>query len=749
MAKKEFIGICSEYDRLRMARVQLTKGGIKLLGVETLDMPYPIAKINEGTSDPLNLTDDIDEFFGLDVVEKDTDDSFPELTGSGKKSKESDISGESYLEDNFDMTRIDEDSDTVTDNEKILADYFQKLGRKKLHFGLHIPFGKTTFQFVRNVDPDKMRKKEQIDFFNEKLRPIHNEDPEPDHYSWAKAAENTCLIAYNRNETSLINLIEVAETYYKGKLIINERLPDESIWAGLVRVNYNLTPDDITGIIAIGEKSSRIMFMKGREIFNILPIINEGENSDDILNTIFSKILFEIDKGELPKLNRILIARSAKLSEKVKPYFEKQFDEIEVDYLSLHPQYVSYADEILSSPDYLQPYLSAIGAAWAASGANEKEFSELALLPDYVKEKQRTLKIEWHGIVILIFIALTPLYINNLYLSREAELAQLEQQVRLIENQIEELRPIANMTEDLVADYQVIQSENDRLLELASYSQKWSEVFSLMNDGISQIPQIWLTSLRSDDENLNLTGVSLTRQQIPVLARLFTDANIQQVSETELREQPVYTFAMQANNYRQDIEEFLIEMPQVEFDFEQGAMIELDFSLAPEAIEAPVLVPAINDNQFSGNSPSEVLTPAEGEDTEIANQSVNEATIANQNDAETTAENNDVQIIETPGQEGFTGTTRYGLRGPEDELLIGSYTIVLHSIPDSTRADAEYQMLRQEGYKATLWQAEIEEGQFNWRIGVGHFQTISDALNAITELPEPYRSNNFIIRIRE
>lgn len=745
MAKKEFIGISSEYDRLRIARVQATKTGIELLGVETLDMPYPIVKFNESVSDPMGISADFDDLFDIEAGSKDPAEDFPELTEQDNPSLTSKSSEPSLSEseDDFDMTRIDEDSDVVVENEKLLADYFLKLGNKKLQFGLHIPFGKTTFQFVKNADPDKMRKNERTEFFNEKLRPIHNENPHPEHYSWTRAADNACLIAYNRNDTSLIDLIEVAETYYKGKLLINRRLPDESIWAGLVRANYNLAPDDITGIIGMGESSARIMFMKGSRILNILPIITEGENSNDILNTIFSKILFEIDKGELPKLNRILIARSAKLSEKAKPYFEKQFDEVEVDYLTLHPQRIKFADELLDSPVYLQPYLSAIGAAWAASRVNENEFSQLILLPEFVREKQRTLKIAWHGIIILILIALTPIYINNLYNSKALELQILEQQTRVIENQIEELRPIATMTEDLIADYQVIQAENDRLLELARYSQKWTEVLTSLNDGISRIPQLWLTSLRTSDENINLTGISLTREQIPVLSRLFTDANIQQVSETELREQPVYIFAMQANNYRQDIEEFLLDMPGVEFDFEQGTVIELDFTSAPEPVSVPAgnLATGIDQSAISSTTGNE-QQPVEPENSAPEPDVPETAAIANETDNRTTA------ITESYNEPASVATTRYGLRGPDDEILTGAYTIVLHSIPDTSRAEAEYQKLKEEGYKATLWQAEIENGRFNWRIGVGQFQTVTDAFNAVLELPPPYKNNNFIIRIR-
>ena len=87
--------------------------------------------------------------------------------------------------------------------------------------------------------------------------------------------------------------------------------------------------------------------------------------------------------------------------------------------------------------------------------------------------------------------------------------------------------------------------------------------------------------------------------------------------------------------------------------------------------------------------------------------------------------------------------------GPDDEILSGAYTIVLHSITDAERAEEEVEKLTDEGYKTTLWDVVLEDNRIWWRIGVGQFQTVSAALRAIQELPQVYRERNFIIRIRE
>ena len=753
MAKKEFIGLSYEYDRIRMARILAKKNSIKLLEVDTIHLPHPIAQASEPEFGSFETDDDLGNLFELDEGEASgegtggLDDFLSEPTSE----KLPDDTGASSLEDDFDMTRADDD-DVEAENEKVIADYLSKLGKRKILLGTHIPFGKTTFQFFKNIDPGSMRKKERIEFFEEKLGPIHSKEVNPEDYAWVKVGEKDCLVSYTPDERQLVNLVEVAETYFNGSLLINERLPDEAIWASLAATNYNLAEDDITGIIGIGENTSRVFFMKGNEIINILPIITEGESSEKVLNTIFSKILFEIDKGDLPKITRLLLARSTKLSEKAKSYLSKQFDDVEVDYLTLNPEKVTYADEILDSALYHQPYLSAIGAAWAASKIDEKEFSKFSTLPEYIVEKQRVFKIEWHGIAILILIGLTPLYLNNLFHDKAAELQAIEQEVRSVEMQIDELRPIATMTEDLINDLQLIQSENDRLLDLAAYSQKWSQIHQILNSGVNEIPSIWLTSLRTVDENVSLTGISLTRSQIPELAWLFSDAHIQQVSETEIRDQPVYTFALQANNVRQDIEEFLLEMPEPDFDAEIHDEIEIDMTgdiiirqgngpeiAAAEEQAAEPAAPSIPEASVeSSNNLADVVTENETEQASAEQEDV-------------TGESDQAFEPELPEDDVYDETefsSPYGLLGEENELMYGAFTIVLYSLIDADSAGVVQQELLEEGYKTTLWPAEINEDQTHWRVGVGQFELLGDALSAMQTLPEPYRSNNFITRIR-
>jgi len=53
--------------------------------------------------------------------------------------------------------------------------------------------------------------------------------------------------------------------------------------------------------------------------------------------------------------------------------------------------------------------------------------------------------------------------------------------------------------------------------------------------------------------------------------------------------------------------------------------------------------------------------------------------------------------------------------------------------------------LEQGNYRTEIKEANVN-GSTYYRIGIGQFETIDAAQKAVEELPEPYRSNNFISR---
>ena len=713
MPRKEYIGISYDDNQLRLARIHVVKKKLKLVSVSSITLSSPLqSTISSGlsafesgesddifdleipeTSDTLDDLDELDEFDllneGVELDDVESDELEPELENKAEENKPK-----------------------VFSNEILLANQLDYYDASKLIIGLHIPFGKTTFQLLKGIDPASMKKKDRIEFFNDKLHPIHQTEVEKDHYTWTNLKNGNCLLAYSPDSHELVNLVELVQTHSRKKIAIHEKLPDESIWVGLARANYTLAEDEITGLIALGKTSSRVLFMKGNELVSILPIITEGEESNNVLNTVFSKILFELDKGDLPKIDRLLIVQSAGLSEMAKVYFQRQFDNIKVDYLIPDPNVLSYSEKLFKTPKELQPYLSAIGAAWAATKTEPKSFSVLSLLPQYLVDKQQLYKIEWHGLIFLILIGLSPLFLNHLYNTKMSELNQLQQEKELMELQIESLQPSAQATESFINQSELIQSESNKILDFAEYSTEWSNVMNIVNRGISDIPGLWITSVRNTGNNLSITGFSLSRNSIPQLARLFTNVNILNVTETEIRGETAYNFGITVINFRQDIERFSPEMPVPVRQIESPA--ETSFM----STEGPTQAPASQ----SRPAPS----------------TVNEVELA-------TSGRIEIIDIDIPQESNYREGTALSIPQQSDQLS-GSYSVVLQSVNNSSVAAERITYLEEMGYATALWYTQITDDEFSWRISFGRFLSIDDALLASTQLPDEFRNDLFIIR---
>lgn len=89
---------------------------------------------------------------------------------------------------------------------------------------------------------------------------------------------------------------------------------------------------------------------------------------------------------------------------------------------------------------------------------------------------------------------------------------------------------------------------------------------------------------------------------------------------------------------------------------------------------------------------------------------------------------------------------RYGLNGTVQPGLESAFTIVLYSFGNEANANATIQRLQGEGYRAILARRSASDGSPLWRVSIGQFETSANAQQAAANLPEPYRSQNFIQR---
>lgn len=133
-------------------------------------------------------------------------------------------------------------------------------------------------------------------------------------------------------------------------------------------------------------------------------------------------------------------------------------------------------------------------------------------------------------------------------------------------------------------------------------------------------------------------------------------------------------------------------------------------------------------------------------DDEQENSSENpEASINSEPEQEMTV----VTQEDPPPEEEVNEEAGFGLKGEVNETISSGYTIVVHSLRRLEVAENRKQNLQEAGYRALISKADVQ-GTTYYRVGLGQFETVEDAQQAVSDIPESFQNNqsHFIKRIQ-
>lgn len=559
MAKSRlYTGIALESDSLHIAVIKIEKKKLKLVSVNKLQL---LEKLDTRKRD-VDGSDIFNDFeSNVDVEELDINSAL---------SEESDILGELNLDDDLigdlddeviaekgndldlELSEL-ESSDSIVDvdmvdetnapasNEMLLFNYLSGINAKRVDLGLNIPAGTAVFQILKDVDFSEIKKKDLQVIIDDRLESLYGSPKGNDFYSYGIRNDGALVLSSVDDEPILIGLIDRTQNLYPGKIFIDEILPDETLLLGLVRANYQLDDDGITCVVQFSKEDCRILFLKGENLWLVSPIITEGVRSRKFLNTVFSKILFQLDTGEVPNLDRLIICNNS-LGEESISFFKERFPDVEVSEFSFSDEYFDPGEHTLDS---LSPFTTAIGAAWAASKFKKEIFSNISFLPKYIEDRQKIFKLQWHGIILLALIALSFPAINELIQRNIYRINELENEINILDAQIESVAPIVNNYNKVSAELTQIQEKLELMNTLAENSITWSTNLHLINSGIEKTGGVWLTNITPGNEpnQLIIEGVARSRSKIAQVADIFADATLLDVSRSIIREVEVYNFS--------------------------------------------------------------------------------------------------------------------------------------------------------------------------------------------------------------
>jgi hypothetical protein len=255
-----------------------------------------------------------------------------------------------------------------------------------------------------------------------------------------------------------------------------------------------------------------------------------------------------LDTGEVPNLDRILLANNTLGNSAIK-FFKDNFPDIIVENLTLDEKLFDLSEV---NSDSVRAFTTAIGVALAASGAATESFPKLSFVPSYVKERQKIFKLQWHGMVLLFLIFLSPITFNYLYNQNVQKIEYAERGLTQINSQISQIDPIVESTNEINDNLAILREKLVLLDTLSQNSMEWSVKFDILNNGINDVNNSWVTSMSESDDGVFIQGYALNRNRIPRIVNIFNDATLLNVTSEELREQEVYNFSILVKGFVAD-----------------------------------------------------------------------------------------------------------------------------------------------------------------------------------------------------
>ncbi|HEY9165370.1 MAG TPA: hypothetical protein VIS48_04330 [Candidatus Kryptonia bacterium] len=354
-------------------------------------------------------------------------------------------------------------------------------------------------------------------------------------------SESTYIGVVREQDIPALDLIVSAKPYLGSKMpkIAFVESSDVAL-VNLVRNNYALKVDEITVVVYVGIEYTRLIFMRGRGLFNIAPIISEGADSFSVQNTIYSRILLGQDNLSLPRIDRVILCGECKNFD-IKGFLSSLLVGAEVDYLQLSR--VDVAQLPAGGADLIPQYAVPIATAVRAVSGKAKTFYVADLTPHKILESQKIFKLAWHGLVLATFVFGSTFYFTYNYASNQSKIKKIQSDIVTKQAQAAEISALRSQISTVQAQFVKYSAATTLLDSLMPNTIRWSTLMASLSETARQVGSMWLVDVHQiNNDTYSVEGFSIYRDRIPRFAQSYPGSILRKVMVADIRGKTVYDF---------------------------------------------------------------------------------------------------------------------------------------------------------------------------------------------------------------
>jgi hypothetical protein len=300
--------------------------------------------------------------------------------------------------------------------------------------------------------------------------------------------------------------------------------------------------NDNSLIVYVGKEYSKLIFLKGNKLHHIGATVSVGKNSFNAHNVIASKILFEMENGLVSNIDNIIICGEDN-SEELISVINEAYPSAEIRVQNIESVEIRELDSFSTTSSFIIP------AAVAQEYFDEidKKYSGLNLLPNYVREEQKLINLQWHGYVMIFLILLSAgVFITKIY-SNNQELAVKNSEIskfKVIENQNRDAVEQIKSYENKIAN---VGQTKAILTQLSGGTGILSSQLKKIANFTNQDRIMWISSINMDErKDLIINGYTFSRRRVKDLADTYNGSILENIIYDPLRDTRTFKFKVDA-----------------------------------------------------------------------------------------------------------------------------------------------------------------------------------------------------------
>ena len=314
---------------------------------------------------------------------------------------------------------------------------------------------------------------------------------------------------------------------------VNIKLIDtiEFALAHEIKQSYSLEKEEYGAVIVFAKAFTKIFFMHGDLVIAVIPTIDEGSNSETICETVFSKILFEFDSGNIGPLSRLFLVGEFHQANALQ-FFKRKLPALPVQGFNSNRAIIS--GDIDQKLTKIEEYGIPVSLALKALDRKNLLPYNHNFLPRRIRDKQSVYKIAWHGAAMLFILFACVLFLTHQIIVKAMDIKNAEQQVTTMEKEIESKASVQSELDSLGLKMAILEKTVSLLDSLNQNTTRWTPTIETVSAAFKEVGPFYLERLETPSTGRLLIESQFSdRKQVAELERFIAKSMVMNVVESE------------------------------------------------------------------------------------------------------------------------------------------------------------------------------------------------------------------------